>query len=148
VFDNSHIGTVCTRPDLAAHTCPASSIYGFAEAKSPLLSKKLKGKVYLVPGGHTLPDLVADLRGQVEIQLHGVISSKHGGLKTVFNNTPDVPVSKFILNMKGGKKSLLVNSTNTCAEKQRAVLNIKGQNGKKLVNNRYPLNIKGCGTGK
>lgn len=147
-LDNSHIGAVCTRPDLAAHTCPANSIYGFAEAKSPLLSKKLKGKVYMVPGGHTLPDLVADLRGQVEIQLHGVISSKHGGLKTVFNNTPDVPVSKFILNMKGGKKSLLVNSTNTCTQKQRAVLNIKGQNGKKLVNNRYPLNIKGCGTGR
>jgi hypothetical protein len=147
-LDNSHIGTVCTRPNLAAHTCPENSIYGFAEAKSPLLSKKLKGKVYLVPGGHTLPDLVADLRGQVEIQLHGVISSQHGGLKTVFNNTPDVPVSKFILNMKGGKKSLLVNSTNTCDEKQRAVLNIKGQNGKKLVNNRYPLNIKSCGTVK
>ena len=147
-LDNSHIGTVCTRPDLAAHTCPANSVYGFAEAKTPLLSKKLKGKVYMVPGGHTLPDLVADLRGQVEIQLHGVISSKRGGLKTVFNNTPDVPVSKFILNMKGGKKSLLVNSTNTCAEKQRAVLNIKGQNGKKLLNNRYPLNIKGCGKGK
>jgi hypothetical protein len=144
-LDNSHIGTVCTRPQLASHTCPKSSIYGSAEAKTPLLSKKLKGKVYLVPGGHELPDLVADLRGQVEIQLHGVISSKRGGLKTVFNKTPDVPVTKFILNMKGGKKSLLVNSTNTCKEKQRAVLNIKGQNGKKVVNNRFPLNITGCG---
>jgi len=147
-LDNSHIGTVCTRPNLAAHTCPPDSVYGFAEAKTPLLSKKLKGKVYLVPGGHTLPDLVADLRGQVEIQLHGVISSQHGGLKTVFNETPDVPVTKFILNMKGGKKSLLVNSTNTCRAKQRAVLNIKGQNGRKLVNNRFGLNIKGCGKGK
>ncbi|HET7445063.1 MAG TPA: hypothetical protein VFJ57_10430 [Solirubrobacterales bacterium] len=147
-LDNSHIGTVCTRPQLASNSCPASSIYGFAEAKSPLLDKKLKGKVYLVPGGHELPDLVADLRGQVRIQLHGVISSKRGGLKTVFNETPDVPVTKFVLNMKGGDKSLLVNSTNTCKEKQRAVLNIKGQNGKKLVDNQYPLNIKGCGKGK
>lgn len=147
-LDNSHIGTVCTRPQLASNSCPKSSIYGHAEAKTPLLSKKLKGNVYLVPGGHELPDLVADLRGQVRIQLHGVISSKRGGLKTVFNNTPDVPVTKFVLNMKGGEKSLLVNSTNTCKEKQRAVLNIKGQNGKKLVDNRYPLNIKGCGKGK
>ncbi len=147
-LDNSHIGTVCTRPNLAAHTCPKSSVYGFAEAKSPLLSKKLKGSVYLVPGGHELPDLVADLRGQVEIQLHGVISSKHGGLKTVFSKVPDVPVTKFILNMKGGKKSLLVNSTNTCKKKQTAVLNIKGQNGKKVVNNKFGLRISGCGKGK
>ena len=83
-LDQSHIGTVCTRPNLAAHTCPDNSVYGHAEAVSPLLSKKLKGAVYLVPSGHTLPDLVADLRGQVEIQVHGVISSKRGGLKTVF----------------------------------------------------------------
>ncbi|MGV1049927.1 MAG: hypothetical protein ACOYD4_15550 [Solirubrobacterales bacterium] len=144
-LDNSHIKTVCTRPDLAAHTCPKSSIYGHAEAITPLLDKKLKGKVYLVPGGHELPDLVADLRGQVEIQLHGVISSKRGGLKTVFNNTPDVPVTKFILNMQGGEKSLLVNSTNICKGKQLAVLNLKGQNGKKVVDNQYPLNISSCG---
>jgi hypothetical protein len=77
-----------------------------------------------------------------------VISSKRGGLKTVFNNVPDVPVSKFVLNMKGGKKSLLVNSQNTCAKPQRAVLNIKGQNGKKVKNNKYKLNIASCGKKK
>ena len=112
---------------------------------TPLLSKKLKGKVYLVPSGHELPDLVADLRGQVNIQLHGVICSKRGGLKTVFNGVPDVPVSKFILNMKGGDKSLLVNSTNTCKSKQLAVLKFKAQNGKKVNNNKFGLNIASCG---
>ena len=115
---------------------------------TPLLSEKLKGPVYLVSSNHTLPDLVADLRGQVNIQLHGVISSKHGGLKTVFNPVPDVPVKKFILNMEGGKKSLLVNSTNICKGKQTAVLNIKAQNGKKVKNNKYPLNISSCGKKK
>ena len=143
-LDQGHIGTVCTRPQLASHTCPAASVYGSAEAKSPLLDEKLAGDVYLVSSDHKLPDLLVDLRGQVEIYLRGVISSKHGGLKTVFNNTPDVPVSKFVLNMKGGKKSLLVNSTNTCAKPQRAVLKIKGQNGKKVNNNKFKLNIKSC----
>ena len=38
---------------------------------------KLKGPVYLVSSNNKLPDLVADLRGQVNIQLRGVISSKH-----------------------------------------------------------------------
>jgi hypothetical protein len=144
-LDQSHIGTVCTRPQLASHTCPKASIYGSAEAKSPLLSGKLKGKVYLVSSNHELPDLLADMRGQVEIYLRGVISSKRGGLKTVFNNTPDVPVSRVVLNMKGGKKSLLVNSTNTCAKTQRAVVKIKGQNGKKANNNKQKLNIVSCG---
>ena len=144
-LDQSHIKTVCTRPQLASQTCPAEAVYGHAEAVSPLLSNPLKGPVYLVSSSHTLPDLVADLRGQVNIQLHGVISSKHGGLKTVFNPLPDVPVKKFILNMEGGQKSLLVNSTNTCKSKQTAVLNIKGQNGKQVKNNKYALNMSSCG---
>lgn len=144
-LDQRHIGTVCTRPQLASHTCPKASVYGSAEATSPLLSGKLKGQVYLVSSNHKLPDLLADLRGQVEIYLRGVISSKHGGLKTVFNNTPDVPVGKFVLSMKGGKKSLLRNSAdNTCAKPQRAVLNIKAQNGKKVKNNKFRLKIESC----
>lgn len=143
-LDQRHIGTVCTRPQLASHTCPAASVYGNAEAKSPLLSGKLKGKVYLVSSNHELPDLLVDLRGQVEIYLRGVISSKHGGLKTVFNSTPDVPVSRVVLNMKGGKKSLLRNSANICAKPQRAVLNIKAQNGKKVKNNKFKLNVASC----
>ena len=147
-LDQSHIGTVCTRPQLASQTCPAASIYGKAEAITPLLSNPLKGNVYLVSSDHNLPDLLADLRGQVNIQLRGVISTQHGGLKTVFNSTPDVPVKKFILNMDGGKKSLLVNSTNTCKGKQTAVLNIKGQNGKKVTNNKFGLNIVSCGKKK
>lgn len=147
-LDQSHIGTVCTRPQLAAHDCPKASVYGKGWAKSPLLSKPLKGKVYLVSSNNELPDLLVDLRGQVDIHLRGVISSKRGGLKTVFRKVPDVPVSKFVLNMKGGKKSLLVNSQNTCAKPQRAVLNIKGQNGKKVKNNKYKLNIVSCGKKK
>ncbi|MBA3864866.1 MAG: hypothetical protein H0X42_00725 [Solirubrobacterales bacterium] len=147
-LDQSHIGTVCTRPQLATQTCPAASIYGKAEAVTPLLSEKLKGNVYLVSSDHKLPDLLADLRGQVNIQLRGVISSQKGGLKTVFNSVPDVPVKKFVLNMNGGKKSLLVNSTNTCKGKQFAVLNIKGQNGAQVKNNKFGLNIASCGKKK
>jgi len=147
-LDQGHIGTVCTRPQLASHTCPKGSVYGHAEAKSPLLAEKLQGKVFLVSSNHELPDLLVDLRGQVEIYLRGVISSKNGGLKTVFNNVPDVPVSRFALKMKGGKKSLLVNSTNTCAKPQRAKLNIKGQNGKQVKNNKFTLNIASCKTHK
>jgi hypothetical protein len=144
-LDQGHIKTICTRVQLAAKECPSNSVYGHAEAGSPLLKQKLKGPVYLVSSKHKLPDLLADLRGQINIQLDGVISSQHGGLKTVFNNTPDVPIKSFILNMRGGKKSLLQNSTNLCKSKQLAVLNMKGQNNKTVKNNKLRLNIASCG---
>lgn len=148
-LEQGHIGTVCTRPQLAAHACPKASVYGKAWAKTPLLDKKLAGKVYLVSSNNKLPDLLVDLRGQVDIHLRGVISSgSTGGLKTVFRKVPDVPVSKFVLNMKGGKKSLLVNSVNTCAKPQRAIVKMKAQNGKKKNNNKFKLNVTSCGKKK
>jgi hypothetical protein len=147
-LDQSHIKTNCTRVQLAAQACPKNSIYGYAEAGSPLLKQKLKGPVYLVSSKHKLPDLLADLKGQINIQLDGVISSSHGGLKTVFNETPDVPLKSFVLNMKGGEKSLLQNSENLCKKSQLAVLNMKGQNGKTVKNNKFRLNISSCGSKK
>jgi hypothetical protein len=144
-LDQGNIRTVCTRPQLASQTCPKASIYGHAEAKSPLLENKLKGPVYLVSSDHELPDLLANLRGQVNIQVRGVISSKNGGIKTVFNNLPDVPVKKFILRMEGGKKKgLLVNSTGLCKGRLSSVMSMKGQNGKKIKNNHLPLKVSGC----
>lgn len=144
-LEQGHLGTVCTRPELAEGKCPKASIYGKASAVSPLLGKKLQGNVYLVPSKHKLPDLLVDLKGQVNIRLRGVIGSKRGGLKTVFGGLPDVPLTKFVLNMAGGEKSLLVNSENSCRADQTAVLNIKAQNGKKVLDNKFGLNIASCG---
>jgi hypothetical protein len=144
-LDQGNIRTVCTRPQLASQTCPKAAVYGHAQAKSPLLGRALKGPVYLVSSSHELPDLLVDLRGQVNIQLRGVITSKNGGIKTVFNNTPDVPVSKFVLRMEGGKKKgLLVNSRNLCKGPLSSVMSLKGQNGKKVRNNHLPLKVSGC----
>lgn len=144
-LDQAHIGTVCTRVQLAASQCPARSIYGFARAESPLLDEELAGPVYLVSSDHELPDLLADLHGQVNIRLRGVISSAKARIKTVFSNVPDVPVSKFVLNMKGGKKGLLENSRDLCAGRNFSFLNFKAQNGKHLKVKRLPLRTPGCG---
>jgi hypothetical protein len=142
-LDQGHIRTVCTRPQLAAHECPKAAVYGHARAKTPLLDKALKGPVYMVSSNHELPDLVADLRGQVNVQLHGVISSIRGGIRTVFN-APDVPVKKFVLTMKGGNRGLLVNSQNLCAEPLSSVMKLKAQNGKRLRDNKLPLKVGAC----
>jgi hypothetical protein len=143
-LDQSHIRTVCTRVQLAAHDCPAASIYGYARARTPLLDDELAGPVYLVSSSHELPDLLADLRGQVNIQLHGVISAAKARIKNVFYPVPDVPVSKFVLTMKGGKRGLLVNSRNLCAKPSFSFMNFKAQNGKQLKKKRLPLRVPAC----
>jgi hypothetical protein len=144
-LEQSHIRTICTRVQLAAGDCPKAAIYGYARAKTPLLDDELAGPVYLVSSSHELPDMLVDLRGQVDVRLRGVISAVAGRIKTVFSAVPDVPVSKFVLTMKGGKKGLLVNSRNLCGAPPFSHLNLKAQNGKKLLVKRLRLRVPACG---
>jgi hypothetical protein len=131
LLDNSHIGNVCTRSQFAANACPASSAIGSAEATSPLLDNPVRGSVYLRSGAGKLPDLVMDLEGQIDIELVGTIDTLRGGsLRTTFKAVPDVPVSRFTLDLAGGKKGLLVNSESLCDSPKDASVKMTGQNGK------------------
>ena len=98
----------------------------------------------MVSSDNPLPDLLVDLRGQVNVQLHGVIGSAKGRIKNVFYPVPDVPVSKFVLTMKGGKRGLLVNSRDLCAHRSFSFMNFKAQNGKRLKKKRLPLRVPAC----
>jgi hypothetical protein len=132
LLDNSHIGTVCTRPAFATHSCPASSSIGTAEATTPLLDRPLKGNVYLRsnPSG-SLPDMVLDLEGQIDIELAARISaSKKGALRTTFQTVPDAPVSSVVLRLQGGSKGLLQNSESLCGASKKASVKMTGQNGR------------------
>jgi hypothetical protein len=130
-LDNAHIQSPCTRAQFAAHRCPPGSVIGFARAVTPLLEKPLEGPVYLMSGfGHKLPDVVADLKGQIEILLDGKVDTVHGGLRTTFETVPDAPVTKFSLSLKGGSKGLLENSEPICHKTQVANVKLAGQNGR------------------
>jgi hypothetical protein len=144
-LDQAHIRTICTRVQLAANDCPQGAVYGYARAQTPLLDDELAGPVYLVSSNNPLPDLLVDLRGQVDVRLHGVISSlKSGRIKNVFYPVPDVPVSKFVLTMKGGKRGLLINSRDLCAKPSFSFMNFKAQNGKQLKKKKLPLRVPAC----
>jgi len=130
-LDQASLGTVCTRVQFAANQCPKKSIYGRARAFTPLLGKPLEGPVYLRSSNNTLPDMIAHLQGQVDIDLVGRIDSFKGGIRTTFDRVPDVPVTKFVMILPGGKKGLLVNSRNLCAKPVKGIIQLKGQNGKK-----------------
>ncbi len=129
-LDNAHIGEVCTRPQFAAHQCPPGSVYGHAKAITPLLDAPLEGNVYLRANpAHKLPDLVADLGGQIEVALAGKTDSVKGALRNTFEAVPDAPVSSFRLELFGGKRGLIEMSSGFCSH-PRATVKLDGQNGK------------------
>lgn len=148
-IENSHIGTPCTRVEFAAQACPASSVLGTARAITPLLDQPLSGAVYFRTNGgaRPLPDIVADLRGQIHVVLVGYVDSVHrkGGkvqIRTTFGAVPDAPVSKFVIELAGGRKGWLVNSANLCRHRQRATARFTGHNG--AVHNLSPRVRTSC----
>jgi hypothetical protein len=144
-LDNAHIKSPCTRVQFSAAQCPPGSQLGFAKAETPLLEKPLEGPVYLRANGgeRKLPDIVAQLKGQIDIQLVGFVESVHGQLRTTFQTVPDAPVSRFTLNLDGGNKGLLVNSINLCSATEHVNVQIDGQNGKTA--NQNPVLETPCG---
>ncbi len=142
-LDQSSLATICTRPQFAAEQCPKKSVYGHARAWSPLLDQPLEGPVVLRSSNNTLPDMVAHLKGQVDIDLDGKIDSFKGGIRTTFAHIPDLPVSKFVIVLPGGKHGLLQASTNLCTKPVKGIIRLKGQNGKKA--NRHVRIQTPCG---
>jgi hypothetical protein len=127
-LDQSHIRTICTRTQFAAHNCPPGSVYGHVRAFTPLLEAPMEGPAYLRSSSHTLPDLVFALRGHgVEVDIAGRIDSSKGGIRGTFPTIPDAPVSKFVLTMNAGKHGVLVNAENLCKKKQLATARFVGQ---------------------
>jgi hypothetical protein len=136
-IDQRHVSNPCTRVQFNANACPAKSVLGTAVAYSPLLDEPLEGPVYFRSNGgeRQLPDLVADLNGQIHVELVGFIDSKKVGketslVRTRFASVPDAPVSKFVLRLKGGNRSLIQNSANLCKVQPKAEVKMTGQNGK------------------
>jgi hypothetical protein len=125
-----HIHTVCTRPQFAASSCPAGSVYGRAVASTPLFDEPLRGNVYLRSSTHRFPDLVADLHsGSIHIVVEGEIGpSKEGGFRAFFDNLPDAPIERFTMTFFGGKRGLLTNSVNICTNPPLASVKGLAQN--------------------
>ncbi len=129
LLDNAHLGTVCTKVDFHKGSCPEGAVIGKAEAVTPLLEKPLTGSVYLRSSETKLPDMVIDLKGQIDIELVARIDSVNGGLRTRFLNVPDAPISSFSLDLLGGAKGLLQNSTTLCGKPKKAKVTMAGHNG-------------------
>ena len=149
-IENAHFNTICTRVQFKqaggnGEACPPGSIYGWARAKTPLLTDPLEGPIFLRSSEHQLPDLVASLRGrEINVHLIGHVDSvKGGGLRNTFETVPDAPVDWASFTFQGKDKGLFVNSTDLCKEKHKAKIEFTGQNGK-THNYRKALQVS-CG---
>jgi hypothetical protein len=130
LLDNAHIRTICTRIDFAADRCPAGSAIGRASVTSPLLDDPLEGTVYLRSSPNKLPDIVMDLKGQIDFEVAGRVDSVDGRLRAIFDGLPDAPIDTVVLDLEGGSKGLLINSESLCGVSKRATVKMVGQNGR------------------
>lgn len=143
------INDACTRAEFETDIAKcAHAKAGTAVAVTPLLRDPLRGNVYFVKNGHSIPDLFVALRGQVSFDLIGRITIPGGKrLATTFSTAPDVPIRSFTLRLLGDSKNGSVGAaTNLCtakAKKATAAVDYIGQNGKvRQVSQR--LVIRGC----
>lgn len=146
---------VCDYDAAQKADCPASTIIGRASLSTPILNRKLAGPVHLVQGIRfgsggarirTLPTLLVKLRGEVAIDLRSNTTvDKSSRLVSTFPNVPDAAVSKFSLQVDGGRKGILVVTENRrgridlCSAKQTALVETDGHNGKRAD---YPVRVK------
>lgn len=146
-LEQGHIRTICTRVQFAANACPKRSIYGRAQAFSPLLDEPLSGPVYLRSSDNPLPDLVLDLSGTIDFHAAIRIDSVNRRLRSTVDFVPDLPISKVVLRMQGGKKGLIVNSKNLCIRPPKAKVAFRAYNGKRATL-RPAVKAPGCKKGK
>jgi hypothetical protein len=124
--------------------CPASSIIGRARAFSPLLNRPLEGPVYFAKNVRfhprtgnpirTLPTLLLELSGEIDLNVRATTEVDRGKLVTTFPAIPDAPVQRVDLNLKGGREGILVvTNTNLCRRPKGHVTEVDtdGQNGRR-----------------
>jgi hypothetical protein len=119
-------------------SCPSGSKVGSVTVTTPVLPEKLTGPAYLVShGGAAFPDLDLILEGDhgVKVILEGNTNIKKGITTSTFAAVPDVPVSKFELNLPTGPNSALGNVESLCAKPLYMPTTITAQSGAVIKQN-------------
>ena len=135
-LDLTQLGEICSRRDAIDGLCPDGSRVGAASARTPLLSRPLRGSVYVVqPRGDGQPDLWVRLEGGgLQLSVRGMTRSQDGRFVTQLAGLPDMPLAAFELRLGlDGEKKLLSLAAEPCAgDRPRAFVArfaAKAQNG-------------------
>ncbi len=142
-LDYENAGALCSFDAGRSGRCPRRSVIGRARALTPILRRPLAGDVYLVqgmrpgPGGRlvrTLPMLLVALRGQVSLNLLAATSVERGAIVTTFEALPDAPITRFELELNGGRRGILAVTLgrSLCRGRQLARVAMEGHSGARL----------------
>jgi hypothetical protein len=144
---NSTLKEACSSAvfNVSPWNCPAKSRVGGATVFTPVLPAKLTGPAFFVShGGAGFPDLDLVMVGNgVQIILVGNTNISKGITTTNFASTPDVPVTKFEMNLSNGPNSALGSIGNLCKPSLVMPTTITGQNGKVIKQN-TKISVSGC----
>ncbi len=133
-IDQSHLGNICDRTELAADECKGKAAIGTVIDETPLLERPLEGPAYAVSGFGELPHVVFILDGQVMLTPEAESSSVQGGrLKTVVPIVPDAPIGSFRFTLFGGSQGYLANTQSLCGAPTVSTIEFNAQNGKTLT---------------
>jgi hypothetical protein len=140
-LDPARLGSVCPATALSPQSrCPA---LGSVSMRSPALAKPLRGELFMRSSKHRFPDLVAELGGEVDLELDARMSFAGGRVRIVFDSLPDVPLSRLSLAFDGGQRGILLNTRDLCASPALAAVELDAQNGREWQG-AVPLRV-GCG---
>jgi hypothetical protein len=135
----------CPEAVFAQGGCPANAQIGSAKAETPALAASLTGPVLLVkPAAMPLPQLVLDLHGPISLRLPVTFGFGPGGrLRSTLSGLPDTALSRFTLNLNGGKDGLLANGRDLCAGTPRVDAAFAAQSGATASATATPV-LRGC----
>jgi hypothetical protein len=97
-----------------APVCPGASKVGTDEIETPLLSKPLRGDVYILQSNPPHLELLVAASGQgVNLKLigHVHLDETTGRLISTFSGTPELPFTSFRLSFSGGAQAALATPT-------------------------------------
>jgi hypothetical protein len=144
--DLTQLGRACPPADALARKCPASSRVGSVLAATPLLAKPLTGNVFLTGRGvGQLPGLTIQLDDPIPLKLDGAVELTPQGIRTTFTGLPDVPLTRFELNLAGGDAGVFQLSADVCAAQPAPTVaaSFAAQSGA-TTSETVPLAVEGC----
>jgi hypothetical protein len=112
--DVDALNHVCTIAERDSNTCPAASQVGTAKIETPLISAGLTGKIYMTTGATAslpfLSILVDGAENPIHFRLDATtrfVGPNFNQIETTFNELPQTPLTKFTVNIDGGKSDSL-----------------------------------------
>jgi hypothetical protein len=144
--DLTQLSRACPAAQVALRRCPDTARVGTVEAATPLLAHPLTGNVYLSSKAvGQLPGLTIQLADPIPLRLEGSVELTPSGLKTTFTGLPDVPLSRFALNLDGGAAGAFQISDDLCAlsAPPTVTASFVAQSGKQAAETK-PMKVEGC----